>query len=154
MSWLRLIFTTDCIIHIHRRHKQSVLAIGMLSQGHMISPLYHYTGQVAPRFGDSASIEEWKWCPNIIVEADILIRPLHNSMLTHTRCLRHWHVFSRAYGCTSCPQIWEVGFTWGVEMMPQRHVWVWGWYSHQATSNIHTTHINSVWAICMLSEGH
>ncbi len=38
--------------HILNRHIQSVWAIGMLSQGHMVAPLYRYTGQVGPRFGD------------------------------------------------------------------------------------------------------
>ena len=42
------------------RHIQSALAIGMLSQGHMVAPLYHYTGLVGPRFEDAGSLEEWK----------------------------------------------------------------------------------------------
>ncbi len=52
----------------------------MLSQGHMIALLYRYTGQVALRFEDSGSLEEWKWCHNVIVEADIHLRPLHTSI--------------------------------------------------------------------------
>jgi hypothetical protein len=32
----------------------------MLSQRHMGAPLYHYSGQVASRFGDSGSFEERK----------------------------------------------------------------------------------------------
>ncbi len=67
--------------YIHIRNIQSVWAIGMLSKGHMAAPLYHYTGQVAPRFGDSGSLEEWKWCHNVMVEADIHLRPLHTSIL-------------------------------------------------------------------------
>ncbi len=66
---------------IYTRHIQSVWDIGMLSQGHMVAPLYHYTGQVAPRFGDSGSLEEWKWCHNIMVKADIHLRPLHTTIL-------------------------------------------------------------------------
>jgi hypothetical protein len=30
-------------------HIKSVLVIGMLSQGHVSAPLYHYTGQVGPQ---------------------------------------------------------------------------------------------------------
>ncbi len=67
--------------NIHIRHMKSVWAIGMLSQGHMFAPLYHYTGQVAPRFGDSGSLEEWKWFHIVMVEADIHLRPLHASIL-------------------------------------------------------------------------
>ncbi len=75
------------------------------------------------------------------------------------KCLSHWYAVSRAYGCTliplhrpSCPQIWGFRFTWGVEMMPQHHGW--GWYSFQTTSYIHIRHIQSVWDIGMLSQGH
>ncbi len=67
--------------YIHIRHIQNVWDIGMLSQWHMVAPLYPYTGQVSPRFGDSGSLVEWKWCHNIIVEADIHLRPLHTSIL-------------------------------------------------------------------------
>jgi hypothetical protein len=54
----------------------------MLSQGHMGAPLfrYHYTGQVAARFGDLDSHEEWKKCHNIMVEANIHFSPLHTSI--------------------------------------------------------------------------
>ncbi len=67
--------------YIHIRHIQSVWDIGMISQGHMVAPSYHYTGQVPPRFGDSGSLEEWKWCHNFMVEADIHLRPFHTSIL-------------------------------------------------------------------------
>ncbi len=67
--------------HILIRHIQSVWAISMLSQGHMVAPFYHYTGQVGPRFGKSGSLEEWKWCHNIMFEADVHLRPLHTSIL-------------------------------------------------------------------------
>ena len=67
--------------HILIRRKQSVLVIGMLSQGHVGAPLYRYTGQVCPRFGDSGSLAEWTWCHYIMVEADIHLRPLHTSIL-------------------------------------------------------------------------
>ena len=41
---------TTLIISI--RYIKSVWAIDMLSQGHMGAPLYRYTSQVGPRFGD------------------------------------------------------------------------------------------------------
>jgi hypothetical protein len=53
----------------------------MLSQGHMVAPLYHYTGQVAPRFADSGSLEEWNRCHNVMFDADIHLKPLHTSIL-------------------------------------------------------------------------
>ena len=53
----------------------------MLSQGHMVAPVYHYNGQIGPRFRDSGSLEEWKLCHSVIVGADIHIRPLHTSIL-------------------------------------------------------------------------
>ncbi len=67
--------------YIHGRHIQSVWVIGMLSQGHMGAPLYRYIGQVGPRFGNSGPLEKWKWCHNIMVEANIHLRPLHTSIL-------------------------------------------------------------------------
>ena len=68
--------------YIHSRHIQCVWSISsMLSQGHMVVPLYHYTHQVSPRFGKAGSLEEWKWCLNVMVEADIHLRPLHTSMV-------------------------------------------------------------------------
>ncbi len=57
MSRLRLI-STSTAIHILIRCIQSVRAFGMLSQGHMVAPLYRYTGQVGLRFGDSGSFVE------------------------------------------------------------------------------------------------
>ncbi len=82
---------TASYIHIRHMHSVWVWAIGMLSQGHMGAPLfhYHYTGQVATRFGDSASLEEWKRCHDIMVEADIHFSPLHTSIfdsLKHQVC--------------------------------------------------------------------
>jgi hypothetical protein len=52
----------------------------MLSQRHMGAPLYRYTSQADPRFGDSWSLEEWKWCHYVMVEAYIHLRPLHTSI--------------------------------------------------------------------------
>ncbi len=148
---------TTSYIHIGRI--KSVWAIGMLSQGHMGAFFFRYTDQVAPRFGKSGSLEEWKWWHILLFEADIHLRLLHTSIYTYTMCLRHWYAVSRAYGCTlipwhrpSWPQIWGFKFTWGVEMMPQRLVW--GWYSPQTASYIHIRHIQSVWLIGMLSQGH
>ncbi len=146
--------------YIHIRHIQSVWAIGMLSQWYMGAALYSYAGQAGPRFGKPASLEEWKWCYlksclRLIFTSDHFI--FHKK--AHSKCLSHWYAFSKAYGCTllqlhrpSCLQIWGFRFTWGVEMVPQRHGW--GWHSPQTTSHIHIRHIQSVWAIGMLSQGH
>jgi hypothetical protein len=67
--------------YIHTRCVHSVWAIGMLSQENMGAPLYHYTGQVGPRFGDSGSLEEWKWCHNVMFEAVTYHRPLPASIV-------------------------------------------------------------------------
>ena len=77
--------------YIHVWHVQNVWAIGMFLQGHMGAPLYHYTGHVGPRFGKkSTSLEEWQWCHNVMVEADIHLRPLGahvlQQMVTERRC--------------------------------------------------------------------
>ncbi len=53
----------------------------MLSQGHLVAPSYRFTVQVGPRFGDSGSLEEWKWCHNVMFEADIHLRLLHTSIV-------------------------------------------------------------------------
>ena len=53
----------------------------MLSQGHMVAPSYRDTSQVGPRFGNSVSLVEWKWCHNLMVVADIHLRSLHTSIL-------------------------------------------------------------------------
>ncbi len=78
--------------YIHIRHIQSVWDIGMLSQGHMVAPIYHYTGQVGHGFGDSDSLEEWKWCHNLMVKADINLRPLHTSILEIYKVFSVWDI--------------------------------------------------------------
>ncbi len=67
--------------HIHSSHIQHVWAIGigMLSHRHMGAPLYHYTGQVGPRFW-IGSLVDWKWCHYVMVEADIHLRLLPTSI--------------------------------------------------------------------------
>jgi hypothetical protein len=67
--------------YIHIRHIQSVWAIGMLSQGHLFAPSYRCTGQIGPGSGKSGSLGGWKWCQNILVEAEIHLRLLHTSIL-------------------------------------------------------------------------
>jgi hypothetical protein len=130
----------------------------MLSQGHMGAPLYHYTRQVDPRFGDSWSLEEWKWCHYVMVEADVHLRPLHASPLCIYKVfellvcdLKGMLVPLIPLHRPSWPQIWGFRFTWGVKMMPQRHVL--GWYLPQTPSSIHIMHIQSVLVIGMLSQG-
>mgnify|MGYP000117535980 FL=1 len=59
----------------------------MLSQGHMVAPLYHYTSQVFLSFGNSGSLEEWKNCHNVMVEADSAMW-CHNAVKTDASCAR------------------------------------------------------------------
>ncbi len=73
-------------LHIYIMHVHSVWAIGILPQGHMGAPLYRYTGQVGTRFGDSGSLEDWKWCHDVMLEADIYHRPLHASIVDISPC--------------------------------------------------------------------
>ena len=143
--------------YIHIRHIQRVWAIGMLSQGHMRAPLYCYTSQVASRFGKPGSPDEWKWYHNIMVEADIHLRLRHTSILDIYKvfeplvcCLKGiWlHVF--LYTLAKLPPDLGIQVTWGVKMMPQHHGW--GWYPPQTALYIHISHIQSVWAIGMLSQ--
>ncbi len=78
---------------------------------------------------------------------------------TWTMSLMYWHAVSRAYRCThiplhrpSHPQSLAFWDTSRIEMM-QLHL---GWGSNppQTASHIHTRHIQSVWAIGMLSHWH
>ncbi len=78
--------------YIHIRHIKSVWAIGMLSQGHVGAPLYRYTDQAGPRFGDSGSLVEWKWCFNVMFEADIHIPliAIVSCKCPHSSSLTRW----------------------------------------------------------------
>ena len=54
----------------------------MLSQAHMGAPLYCYTSQVGPRFGDSRSLVECKNGSHYVsVKADIHLRLIPTSLL-------------------------------------------------------------------------
>ncbi len=130
----------------------------MLSQGHMGAPLFHYTGQVCPRFGNLGPLGVWKWCHNVMVEADIHLRPLHTSILDIYKvfeplvcCLKGIRLHPHPLHRPSWPQIWGFRFAWGVVIMPQPHAW--GKCPPQTASYIHIRHIHSVWAIGMLSQG-
>ncbi len=77
----------------------------------------------------------------------------------YQKCLSHLHDVSRAYGCTLIPKhrpcwakIFDFWITCEVEMMPSHHGW--GWYPPQTASHIHVRHIQCVWAIGILSQGH
>ncbi len=136
---------------------QSVWADGMLSQGHMVSPLYHYTGQVDPRFGESGSIVEWKWCHNLMVEADIHLRLLHTSILDLCKVFELLVCCLKAIWCTHTitpakltPDLGSQGHLWS-ENDAKHHGW--GWYSPRTTSYIYIRHIKCVWAIVMLTQG-
>ena len=75
MSWLRLMSTSDCFPPANLCI-QSVWAIGMLSQGRMGEPLMLLQRPSCPRFGNSGSLVEWKWCHRVMVEAGIHLRLL------------------------------------------------------------------------------
>ena len=146
--------------YIHIRHIQSVWAIGMLSQGHMGAPLYRYTGQVGPRFGKSGSLVEWKWCHNIMFEADIHLGPLHISIAYI------YNVFEPLVCCLK--EIWGHPYTVTPAKLAPSDLGSQGrlrsendaitsclrLISTVTTSYIHIRHIQSVWAIGMLSQGH
>ncbi len=131
----------------------------MRSQGHMVAPLYCYTVQVGPRFGKSGSLEEWKWCRNMMVEADIHLRLLDTSIVdiykvfeTLVCCLKGiW-----MHPCIIIPAkvasdigIWVIC---GVKMMPLCDGW--GWHPPQTVSHIYIRHIKFVSGIVLLSQGH
>ncbi len=131
----------------------------MLFQRSMGAPLYHYIGQIGPRFGKSGSLVEWKWCHNVMVEADIHFRLLHTPILdickvfeTLVCCLKGIWLPPYTITLAKFPPDLGFRFTWGVETMSQRHCW--GWYSPQTTSYIPIRYIQSVWAIGMLPQGH
>jgi hypothetical protein len=124
--------------HIHVRLIQNVWAFGMLSQGYMGAPLYHSTGLVGPRFGNSGSSEEWKWCHYVMVEADIHLRLLltFNLDIFKGLCLSHWYAVYRNMGAPVYHSTCQVGSrlqtscfgsrTYGVKMTSLHYVW--GWY--------------------------
>ncbi len=112
--------------HIHIWHIVIFWCIGMLSQGHMSAPLYHYTGQqVAHNFGilGQLSIVEWKWCHWM---------PLHHGWgwcppqtashihIRHIQCawvigiLSQGHMGAPFYPYTSKvgPRFWNFGHLW------------------------------------------
>jgi hypothetical protein len=79
-SRLRLIFTSDCFPHPHRTYTKCLSYWYAVSIAY-VGPLYRYTGQVGPRFGKSGPLVRWKWCHNVMVEADIHLRPLPSSIV-------------------------------------------------------------------------
>ncbi len=118
----------------------------------MDATLYHHTCEI---LGHLWSVNDTiAWWLRLTSNSD---RP--HPYKTCTRCLRYWHTVSRAYRCTlipfhrpSRPRILEFLVTCGVEMMQLHH----GWGSHppQTAFHIHTRHIQSVWAVGMLSHRH
>ena len=142
--------------HILIRHKQSVLVIGMLSQGNMGAPFYRYTDQVGPRFVKSGSLVEWKWCHYIMAEADINLRPFHTSIFDIYKgfeplecCLKGTWV----HPYTVTPAKLAPDFGIWVHLWSENDV-ITSWFRLISTSDpsyIHIMHIKSVWAIGMLS---
>ena len=61
LSFLRLISTLDPFPNPYKTYTKKWAIVVMLSQGHMDAPLYCYTSQVGPRFGNSGvSLVEWE----------------------------------------------------------------------------------------------
>jgi hypothetical protein len=145
-------------LDIHIWHIQSVWAIGMRSQGHMDAPLYRYTVQVGPRFGDSDSLEEWKWCHNIMVEADIHLRLLYTSIVEVFKVFETLVCCLKGIWMHPCiiiparPQILEFGSFLEWKMLSLCDGW--GWHPPQTASHIHIWHIKCVTGIDLLSQGH
>ncbi len=147
--------------HIHIWHILNVWGMGMLSQGHMSAPLYHYTGQGCPQFWDFGSIEEWDdaiGCHYIMVEADIHLRlvpismwDIYNVLESLVCCLKG--IWVHPYIIIPAKVVPDFGFfvTCGLKMMPLRHGWV--WHPPQTASHIHIRHIKCVWCIVLLSQG-
>ncbi len=82
--------------HIHIRYIQSVLAIVMLSQGHIGLPsLYHFTAQVGPRFGNSRSLEEWNdsiaSCLRLTVTSDHFVHPWQWQRRQGAQTTKRWY---------------------------------------------------------------
>jgi hypothetical protein len=144
--------------HIHIRHCQCVWAIGILPRGHMDAPLYCYTSKVGPRFWNLCHL----WSENVAITSWLRLTSTSDCFShpykTYKMCLKYCVAVSRANGCTltllylSLPQILNFWITCGVEMMPLHDGWV--WYPPQTVSQIWARHIQNVWAIDMLSQGH
>ncbi len=93
-------------------------------------------------------------------EADIQSRPLHTSILDINKvfepfvcCVKGKWV--HPYTITPAklaPDLGILGPLWTVIIVPLHHGW--GWYPPQTASHILIRHIQSVWAIGMLSQGH
>ena len=124
----------------------------------MGAPLCPCTGQCAPRFGDSGSLEEWKWCHNVMTEADIHIRALHTSVLYIYKvfepllcCLKG--IWLHPYTVTPAKLAPDLGIQVHLRNGNNAMMSWLRWYPPQTASYIHSRHNQSVWAIFMLSNG-
>ncbi len=87
---------------------QSVWAIVKLSQEHTVAPLYrYYTSKISPRFGNSGSLVEWKWCHNLMLEADIHLRLLQNIHIRHIQSV--WAIGMLSQGNMGAPLHHDTG---------------------------------------------
>jgi hypothetical protein len=121
-------------------HIQRVWALGILSQGHMGAPLYHYTSQVGHRFLNSRRLVEWKWYHNIMIEAWY---PPWNSSYIHIKhiwcelsigTLSQGHMVAPLY-CF----IGQVGLRFGTSGSLEE----WKWYHNvkvEANTHLRTLH--------------
>ncbi len=59
ITWLRLMSTSDCFIHPYETYTKRLSNWFAVSREYFMgAALYHYTGQVGPRFGKSGSLVE------------------------------------------------------------------------------------------------
>ncbi len=116
--------------------------------------------KVAPDLTNVRGTWEEKHHHYIMFEADIQFRPLHTSILDIYKmfeplvcCIKG--IWVNPYTVTPAklaPDLGILGPLWTVIIVPLRHGW--GWYPSQTASHILIRHIQSVWDIVMLSQGH
>ena len=99
---------------------------------------------------------ESKWCHYFMVEAAILFNLVPASLLDTQSVWAIGYTVSSVYGGgTHTIPLAKLGSDLGIMgrlrsgMMPLCHVW--DWYAPQTASYIHITHLQSVWAIGMMS---
>ena len=123
-SWLRLISTSDHFMHPYYAYTMCLSYWYAVSRAFWCTliPLHRPS---CPRFGDSGSLEEWKWCHNVMFWADIYLRPLHTYILDIYKvfeslvcCLKGMWVHPYTITPVKLAPIFGFRFTCGVKMMP------------------------------------
>ena len=129
-----LIPTSDHFIH-PIRCIQSVWTIGILSQGSMGAPLYHYTGQVGPRFWNS---RQGLWSESDIITSQLMPIPTSDLFIhpckTYIMCFKHWYAISRAYGSPLYCYTGQVGPRFDMSGSLEE----WKWHNNNITIKVNT----------------